>query len=108
MPVTRLETICIDMALDRAAAVAHSDELAILGASIAPQADDETLRCVYKFNIEYFDRIERRLAAVEQILADETVVVDISVDALRHGQSIVEGLFNRLALIRQVLARRNN
>lgn len=104
----RIEEIKILFRLDKKTARDHDEAVKLLleGRPHPDIQDGDRLNLSYSFSCLYYGNIVQKLNAVRSMLADRKLVVDVSVQELRHGESIIVSLLDELrALQRDIAAR---
>ncbi len=105
----RLERLAFHLALDKTKADIHAkDAKRVLGHDLPEVATGDTLKLTYALSIEYWGDVAERLEAMNRILADTDVVVDISTQELKHGTCLIEEVFNRIATAKRLIAERHS
>jgi hypothetical protein len=65
----------------------------------------EVINLHYRFSASYFGRVEEVLRAVGRILDDPTVVVDVQLDELKHGECLIQTILLQIQEIRKKLSK---
>lgn len=105
----RLERLAFHLTLDKAKADIHAqDARRVLGHDLPEVAADDTLKLTYAVFIEYWGDVAERLEAMNRILADTDVVVDVSTQELKYGICLIEEVFNRIATAKRLIAERHS
>lgn len=98
--LTRLETLLLILKLDKGKTTKYKPQLLTLGEHIVDisngMIEGDKLDLEYKFNIAYFDDCLDKINAIFSILADEDVIISVSLDELTHGECLIGELFSRI------------
>lgn len=103
----RIENIQINLQLDKQKFDKHKDELGELLTYTPTVCSGDILNVKYNFNVEYYGNICKKLAAINEIMADPEVVISVSDDELNHGQSVIAETFRLVNELKEVCDERN-
>lgn len=112
MTATRTEAVKIDLELNTVLAKKYEDELKTIfkgrpsWCSGGGLRDGDLLKVSYGFYASYFDECEACLRAVAKIVEDESVVVNVNVEELRYGESLILKLGGLLQELQTKIAER--
>jgi hypothetical protein len=102
----RSETLRVKLTVDKTLADKYKDEVTCLSRGDFPIAEGDILHLNYQFSIDYFGNIVKRFQAIRKLLDDPAVVRDMSLNELKHGESLIVELLDEIRKFQTPFAER--
>jgi hypothetical protein len=106
MNPVRSESLQVKLTVDKTLADKYKDEVACLNGGGFPVHEGDILHLNYQFSIDYFGNIVKRFQAIRKLLDDPAVVRDVSLNELKHGESLIVELLDEIRKFQTPFAER--
>jgi hypothetical protein len=97
-PSDRTEEIVINLEFDQDQTSNHLEDINFVF-DLSCRKGDRVPKASYRFFADYYHQCDAHLEAISRILDDDSVVVNASIEELRHGKSIFVNVVQQLTRI---------